>query len=225
MNNGDDDWDSEDSAGDAIYGRRRGPKLPKHKDALFNALLVRAKGNCIISHTTSHHFSQAVIRSYLKERKIFPSKEDQFMPEQVDTAVLADFDSFRRDPPLNHIRLDWTFENTKWNSIVITMLAEDLGCAIKEKKHERLRWSALKKLAEEADFDSALDMLKAKIDQALRNQKRKVQDHWKLGRNAIANAKHAKRPDRSPEEEKAKARRQSRQQGVGLCSSTSRPRC
>lgn len=127
--------------------------------------------------TVSNIHLKGVVRSYLKEKGVLPGAECHHFPEQVSTLTIVAFENEAEEPPLQDIRIDWTWKNKAYNACVFNLLAADLLGRVRAGKFNELDEETLGVLAGEVD---PLVYVFEKTMLAVRRQKAKVLHKHKL---------------------------------------------
>jgi hypothetical protein len=157
---------------------------------------------------------QFCVRDFLKRHDVFPNSAKSYMPSSASEYEIELFEQEGIEPYLNDLRLDWTFENARWNSTVFSILADELGRWLENGRLPPIGMKHARALAKENGFgNDTSSMLEDRIMKMLKNQEKNVQRHWGFRTVNVA-------PQRTETSmsgltlEKAMSRMRSRRRGV-----------
>jgi hypothetical protein len=156
-------------------------------------------------------FSQAAVRSHLKERGILPDADNHQFPNQVDPLVLSAFDLDSEQPSIQGIRVDWTWRNKAYNICVFNLLAADFLELVKAGRFDELNEVTLGKLAGKCD---PLVYVFEKTMQAARRQKKTILCQHQLHLASADQQQYKQRCGIDEVEEERALRRAGRRTGV-----------
>jgi hypothetical protein len=147
------------------------------------------------------------VRYFLKSSGIFPTGD--YTPKQAFDSEIEEFNDLGAEPPLQDLRLDWSFKATRWNNAVYSALAKELRRAIKANELPPIRWKHVQDIA---DGKNRMEFLETRVRKTIENQKGKVQ---KAHERALLSDSQSPTPDIGSTA--AANRRASRRHGVRLC--------